>query len=137
MSLVLIVAFIALMVAVIPVAHALVIASGIALLWDGNLPLTLVVQQMFAQTQSCPMLALPFFILAGTIIMEGRLGEELLKFSGELLQRVRGGALSTTVVLSAAIQRIEVATPTPNRAAACRREVALAASTTRSRRSWL
>lgn len=52
MSLVLIVAFIALMVAVIPVAHALVIASGIALLWDGNLPLTLVVQQMFAQTQS-------------------------------------------------------------------------------------
>ncbi len=44
MSLVLIVAFIALMVAVIPVARALVIASGIALLWDGNLPLTLVVQ---------------------------------------------------------------------------------------------
>jgi tripartite ATP-independent transporter DctM subunit len=98
MSLVLIAAFIILLVAVVPVAHALVIASGVALLWDGNLPLLLVVQQMFAQTQSFPMLALPFFILAGTIIMEGRLGEELLKFSGELLQRVRGGALSTTVV---------------------------------------
>ena len=98
MSLVLIVAFVAIMVAVVPVAHALVIASGIALLWDGNLPLLLVVQQMFAQTQSFPMLALPFFILAGTVIMEGRLGEELLKFSGELMQRVRGGALSTTVV---------------------------------------
>jgi tripartite ATP-independent transporter DctM subunit len=98
MSLVLIAAFVILLVAVVPVAHALVIASGVALLWDGNLPLLLVVQQMFAQTQSFPMLALPFFILAGTIIMEGRLGEELLKFSGELLQRVRGGALSTTVV---------------------------------------
>ena len=44
MSLVLVLAFTALMVAVIPVAHALVIASGIALLWDGNLPLLLVVQ---------------------------------------------------------------------------------------------
>jgi tripartite ATP-independent transporter DctM subunit len=30
--------------------------------------------------------------------MEGRLGEELLRFSGELMQRMRGGALSTTVV---------------------------------------
>jgi tripartite ATP-independent transporter DctM subunit len=98
MSLVLVLAFTALMVAVIPVAHALVIASGLALLWDGNMPLMLVVQQMFQQTQSFPMLALPFFILAGTLIMEGRLGEELLRFSGELMQRLRGGALSTTVV---------------------------------------
>jgi len=98
MSLVLVVAFCVLMVAVVPVAHALVIASGVALLWDGQLPLLLVVQQMFQQTQSFPMLALPFFILAGTLIMEGRLGEELLRFSGELMQRLRGGALSTTVV---------------------------------------
>jgi tripartite ATP-independent transporter DctM subunit len=98
MSLVLVLAFVALMIAVIPVAHALVIASGIALLWDGQMPLLLVAQQMFAQTQSFPMLALPFFILAGTLIMEGKLGEELLRFSGEVMQRLRGGALSTTVV---------------------------------------
>jgi tripartite ATP-independent transporter DctM subunit len=97
-SLVLVVAFVALMVAVIPVAHALIIASGVALLWDGQLPLLLVVQQMFQQTQSFPMLALPFFILAGTLIMEGKLGEELLRFSGEVMQRMRGGALATTVV---------------------------------------
>ena len=81
MSLVLVIAFIALMVAVIPVAHALVIASGIALLWEGSLPLLVVVQEMFQQTQSFPMLALPFFILAGTLIMECKLGEEMLSFS--------------------------------------------------------
>src|SRR4030095_11993592 len=98
MSLVLVLAFTALMVAVIAVAHALVIASGVALLWDGQMPLLLIAQQMFAQTQSFPMLALPFFILAGTLIMEGKLGEELLRFSGEVMQRLRGGALSTTVV---------------------------------------
>lgn len=98
MSLALVLAFSLLMVAVVPVAHALVIASGFALLWDGQLPLLLVAQQMFQQTQSFPMLALPFFILAGTLIMEGKLGMELLRFSGELMQRVRGGALSTTVV---------------------------------------
>ncbi|MCQ4160985.1 TRAP transporter large permease subunit [Roseomonas sp. GC11] len=98
MSLALILAFCVLMVAAVPVSHALVIASGMALLWDGQLPLLLVAQQMFQQTQSFPMLALPFFILAGTLIMEGKLGAELLRFSGELMQRLRGGALSTTVV---------------------------------------
>ncbi|RAI59601.1 TRAP transporter large permease [Roseicella frigidaeris] len=98
MSLALILSFTMLMVAVVPVAHALVIASGIALLWDGTMPLMLVAQQMFQQTQSFPMLALPFFILAGTLIMEGKLGEELLRFSGEIMQRLKGGALSTTVV---------------------------------------
>jgi TRAP-type mannitol/chloroaromatic compound transport system permease large subunit len=97
-SLVLIHAFVALMVAVIPVAHALVIASGVALLWDGSLPPLLVVQQMFAQTQSFPMLALPFFILAGTLILEGKQGEELLRFSGEVAQRLCCGARVTTVV---------------------------------------
>ena len=48
MSLVLILAFVALMVAVIPVAHALVIASGVALLWDGNLPTLLICLSPFA-----------------------------------------------------------------------------------------
>jgi tripartite ATP-independent transporter DctM subunit len=98
MSLTLLIAFTVLMVAVVPVAHALIISSGIALLWQGQLPVLLVVQQMFQQTQSFPMLALPFFILAGTLMMEGKLGAELLRFAGELMQRVRGGGLSTTVV---------------------------------------
>ena len=65
------------MVLVIPVGHA-IIASGAALLWQGSLPLLLVAQQMFAQTQSFPMLALPFFMLAGSLMMGGRLGQELL-----------------------------------------------------------
>jgi tripartite ATP-independent transporter DctM subunit len=98
MSIVMLLAFCGLLAAVVPVAHALVIASGVALLWDGQLPLLLIAQQMFAQTQSFPMLALPFFILAGTLMMDGQLGQQLLRFAGETMERMRGGALSTTVV---------------------------------------
>lgn len=98
MSAVLVIVFLAAMIAVIPVAHALVLASGAAILWDGQLPLLLVAQQMFAQTQSFPLLALPFFILAGTIMMDGRLGQELLRFAAEATQRLHGGPLATTVV---------------------------------------
>lgn len=98
MSLVLVLAFLALMMAALPVAHALVIASGLAVMWDGQMPLMLIAQQMFAQTQSFPMLALPFFILAGALMMDGRLGQELLRFAGEAMMPFRGGPLQATVV---------------------------------------
>ena len=100
MSAVLVIVFCILMVLVIPVGHALIIASGAALLWQGSLPLMIIAQQMFAQTQSFPMLALPFFMLAGSLMMGGKLGKELLAFATELMGRFRGGPLSTTVVAS-------------------------------------
>jgi tripartite ATP-independent transporter DctM subunit len=99
---VLVIVFCVLMVLVIPVGHALIIASGAALLWQGSLPLMLVAQQMFAQTQSFPMLALPFFMLAGALMMGGNLGRELLDFASEGMKRWTGGELSTTAVASVA-----------------------------------
>lgn len=100
MSAVLVVAFCVLMVLAVPVAHCMVLAAGAALLWDGQVPLMLVAQQMFAQTQSFPLLALPFFIMAGSLMMGGKLGEELLSFAGQAMRRWTGGPLSTTVVAS-------------------------------------
>ena len=58
----------------------------------------LVAQQMFQQTQSFPMLALPFFMLAGTLMMGGKLGEELLHFATEADAALARRPLSTTVV---------------------------------------
>jgi tripartite ATP-independent transporter DctM subunit len=91
-------AFIVLMLLAVPVGHALVIGSAVAVLWDGGLPLLTVVQQLFQQTQSFPMLALPFFMLAGSLMMGGRLGRELLNFASEFMKRFTGGELMTTVV---------------------------------------
>ena len=72
MSLVLVLAFVVLMVLAIPVGHGLIIAAAVAVLWDGGVPLMVVVQQMFDQTQSFPMLALPFFMLAGALMLRWR-----------------------------------------------------------------
>lgn len=101
-TLVLVVVFLVLMVLAVPVGHALIIAGAAAVLWNGVVPLMVVGQQMFDQTQSFPMLALPFFMLAGTLMMGGRLGRELLDFASEGMKRYRGGELSTTVVASVA-----------------------------------
>lgn len=100
MSLVLILSFTVLMLLAIPVGHALIVAAGAALLVQGQIPLTIIAQQMYQQTQSFPMLALPFFMLAGSLMLGGKLGNELLAFASKAMQRWRGGPLSTTVVAS-------------------------------------
>ena len=92
MSLIVILGFCVLMVLAIPVGHALIIAAAGAILWWGAIPVMAVAQTMFQQIQSFPMLALPFFMLAGALMMGGRLGQELLHFATEGMKRWRGGS---------------------------------------------
>ena len=94
----LIIGFFALLALAVPVGHVLVISSGAAILAGQEFPVMLVAQQMVNQTLSFPMLALPFFILSGSLMMSGRLGEKLIGFATELVQRFRGGLGSVTVL---------------------------------------
>ena len=100
MTLFMIISFCILMVMAVPVGYALIIAAGVAVLFNGYVPLSVVAQQVYDQTQSFPMLALPFFMLAGTLMLGGELGRQLLELASRAMQRWRGGPLSTTVVSS-------------------------------------
>ncbi|MCA0406970.1 MAG: TRAP transporter large permease subunit [Proteobacteria bacterium] len=101
MILVLIATFFGLMFLAIPVGHVLVAAASASIMMSDGLPLMIVAQQMFQQTQSFPMLALPFFILSGSLMMSGALGKKMIDFATVLVQRYRGGLTSTSVVGSA------------------------------------
>jgi len=90
--------FFTLLFLAVPVGHVLMIASGVAVTVSDFPPLMVVAQQMFAPTQSFPMLALPFFILAGSLMMSGELGRHLIGFATTLVQRYRGGLGSVTVM---------------------------------------
>ena len=90
--------FFGLLFLAIPVGHVLVAAAGASVIMSGQLPLMIVAQQMFQQTQSFPMLALPFFILSGSLMMSGELGRKMIAFATVLVQRYRGGLTSTSVV---------------------------------------
>jgi tripartite ATP-independent transporter DctM subunit len=100
MTLIMVGVFLVLMVLAVPVGYGLILAAGAAVLWNGFLPLSIVAQQIFDQTQSFPMLALPFFMLAGTLMLGGKLGRDLLELASLAMQRWRGGPLSTTVISS-------------------------------------
>ena len=73
-----------------PVAIALLGGAGVALYLDGK-PLAVVAQRLYTPTQSFPMLAIPFFILAGSLMMSGRFGDYLIHFAKLLVGRFRGG----------------------------------------------
>ncbi len=81
----------------VPVAHALLIAAGGALL-IADRPLAVSVQRLYTPTQSFPMLAIPFFILAGNLMMSGRFGDYLIQFAKLLVGRLRGGLGQVSVV---------------------------------------
>lgn len=100
MTWIMIATFCALMMMAVPVGYALIIAAGVAIAFNGFVPLSIVAQQVYDQTQSFPMLALPFFMLAGTLMLGGELGRQLLELASRAMQRWRGGPLSTTVISS-------------------------------------
>lgn len=89
-------------VAAMPIAHALLAASMAAVASSDSIPLDLVVQQMVAQVQSFPLIAIPFFMLTGTLMMGGKLGESLIGVLSTLIGRFHGGpgqvgVLSSTI----------------------------------------
>lgn len=98
MSWIMIAAFAVLLVLSFPVGYALVIAASVALFWTAQVPMLAVVQQMFAPTQSFPMIAIPFFVMAGDLMMAGKLGQALIEFATDLVSRFRGGHAQVSVL---------------------------------------
>ncbi|WP_174801258.1 TRAP transporter large permease [Martelella limonii] len=82
----------------VPVGYALIIAAGAAILIDGGTPTVVAVVKLFQPTQSFPLLAIPFFILSGSLMMTGTLGQKLIQFAANLVGRFHGGLGQVTVV---------------------------------------
>ncbi|NLM42400.1 MAG: TRAP transporter large permease, partial [Clostridiales bacterium] len=81
----------------IPIAFAIAIAAIVVLI-NGNVNLLIVVQRLFAATDSFPLTAVPFFILAGDLLARGAISQKLVNFAESLMGRVRGGLSVVSVV---------------------------------------
>ena len=71
--------FVFLIVATVPVAFALGIASAAWIWLTKMVPFILIPQRMFAGIDSFPLIAIPFFILAGRLMAEGGSSDRLIK----------------------------------------------------------
>lgn len=98
MTLLMILIFGALLVLALPVGYTLVIASGLAAVTVGEMDASTVVVKLFQPTQSFPLLAIPFFVLSGNLMMGGTLGRKLIEFATLMVGRFHGGMTQVTVV---------------------------------------
>lgn len=100
MSALILVLFMGAAVAAMPIAHALLIAATAAVATTDRVPLDVLVQQMVAQVQSFPLIAIPFFMLTGSLMMGGKLGEALVGVLSALIGRYHGGPAQVGVLSS-------------------------------------
>ncbi len=81
-----------------PVAYALIIGATLGVLSSDNLSLFGVIQQLYLPTQSFPLIAIPFFVMAAELMMTGKLGRHLIDFATDLVGRFRGGHAQVSVL---------------------------------------
>ena len=98
MAALLFISFIVLLLIGVPVAFAIAAAALLVLL-KGDVKLLILVQRMFASTDSFSLIAVPFFIFAGDLLAKGKVSKVLVEFAESLLGMLKGG-LSIVSVLA-------------------------------------
>lgn len=85
----------------IPISFAL-LAAGLAYFTFGDVgtPPDLILQKFITATQSFPLLAIPFFIMAGEIMNYSGITSSLMKMAEVLTGHMRGGLAQVNVMLS-------------------------------------
>jgi tripartite ATP-independent transporter DctM subunit len=94
----LLIAFVLLLLIATPVSFGMGLATVIAILWQGKVPLNTVVTQMVSGMDSFPLMAIPFFILAGELLERAGISERLVALAKALVGHIQGG-LGIVVIL--------------------------------------
>lgn len=81
-----------------PIAFSMGLASVVALLVDGSVPLIVLPQKMYSSLDSFPLLAIPLFILAGSIMNVGGITTSLVGLARALVGHLRGGLGHVTII---------------------------------------
>lgn len=92
-------AFFLLILANVPIAYALGVAALVTFLWEG-IPIAIAFQRVVGGINSYSLIAVPFFIFAGEIMLRGGIGLRLINICMALFGRVRGGLGTVNVMTS-------------------------------------
>ena len=98
MAIILFTVFLALILINVPIAIALVLSSILIMALAGNIPLVTLPQKMFAALDSFPLMAAPFFILAGKLMEIGGISERLVNFANSMVGQLKGGLAHVSLV---------------------------------------
>jgi len=83
----------------VPVAISMALGSAVFILSKG-IPEVVIVHQMFSGIDSFPLLAIPFFILAGSLMNSSAITDRIFNFASHLFAWARGGICYVNIVAS-------------------------------------
>jgi len=93
--------FLVLLMIGLPVFFALLLAPGSLLLLEGqSRDMTLLYRNLYNGMDSFPLMALPFFMLAGEIMNKGGITTRLVEFSQAFMGHLRGGLAHVNILSS-------------------------------------
>ena len=81
-----------------PVAYAMAISATVTLFFDGSLPGLFIPQKMFTAMDSFSLMAIPFFMLAGSLMEQCGITTKLVGFARSLVGHFTGGLGHATIV---------------------------------------
>ncbi|HEX6978951.1 MAG TPA: TRAP transporter large permease [Alphaproteobacteria bacterium] len=84
----------------VPVALAIAIAAFSFFIFAEGVPIEIFIQRLVSATESFPLLAVPFFIFAGTIMNYAGITRRLLNFADALVGHMIGGLAQVNVLLA-------------------------------------
>ena len=90
--------FILLMVLGLPVALSMAVSSLVYILWSGVTPDVTLAQRMIAGVESFPLLAVPFFILAGNLMNIAGVTGRIYRFAVALVGWMKGGLGQVNII---------------------------------------
>jgi tripartite ATP-independent transporter DctM subunit len=92
--------FLVFLVVGLPVAFAIGMAGFTFFLTSDIMPVSIAVQKIATVSQSFPLLAVPFFVLAGHLMNESGISERLFRFSHVAVSWMSGGLAQVSIILS-------------------------------------
>lgn len=81
----------------VPIAFSIGIATLVTL-WAGGIPAAFIAQQSFTAMDSFPLMAVPYFILAGALMETGGLSKRIINVAQELMGNITGGFGIVTIL---------------------------------------
>ncbi|ANU17717.1 C4-dicarboxylate ABC transporter permease [Planococcus maritimus] len=89
--------FICLLIGV-PIAISLGVSALTAIYFGTTMPLSIITQKAFTSLDSFPLLAIPFFMLAGVLMGKGGVSKRLLNLASAMVGWMTGGLSMVTIV---------------------------------------
>ena len=82
-----------------PIAFSLGMSATLYILFQG-IPLSMVAQKLFSNTQSFPFLAVPFFLFSGHLMVQSGVARKIIDFTNGIVGRLPGALGCISVVVS-------------------------------------